>query len=57
MTIGKSDLSSLLAVNNDLKLIEPDIYSVFSNNNQLGMSAKYDVKGNMAFIYYGSNTK
>jgi len=25
--------------------------------NQLGMPIKYDVKGNMAFIYYGSNTK
>jgi ubiquinone/menaquinone biosynthesis C-methylase UbiE len=39
------------------KLVSRNIKDHQAIFNQLGMSIKYDVKGNMAFIYYGSNTK
>jgi SAM-dependent methyltransferase len=39
------------------KLVSRSIEDHLAIINQLGLSIKYEVKGNMAFIYYGSNTK
>jgi ubiquinone/menaquinone biosynthesis C-methylase UbiE len=37
------------------KLVSRDIEEHQTAFNQLGMSIKYDITGNMAFIYYGAN--
>jgi len=47
----------LKALANGGKLVSRDMEEHQKTFNQLGMSIKYNINGNMAFIYYGENEK